>query len=388
MGSQQSIELAPERWLIIQNLLALIPVVARQVKEDFPETVDIQGDGDGRYPRVRFLRPDAADRILRILATRVVESGIGSPSRSQSPTMQAAILRYISVLELAANDIETVEQSKFWTDTTKPSLLLLRGLFAGGVLRFIFSQKRYRVNFGLDNYRTPTTRLAVPYRSKDAPSPRSEFSHPDVVIVLTLLAFYYTGLSDDALFDTLVHVLRSDQAVIHYDEFVSTASSELPKAFRQLSGVSIRDRHQCIIEIFPSLRYSKKAIDYYLSYLVFPKELKQFPSKLSASGWDLAISKPNPSAGFSGTNDTLHLLPLNIQHLDLPSQHHTNAQVLSYLLMDETSVVSLPPRTTGTDGEHLLAFIEQLDSDIRVVLDCGASILEQNNRQVAEVSLD
>ncbi|KAG9186948.1 hypothetical protein G6011_10056 [Alternaria panax] len=383
MGSQQSIELAPERWLIIQNLLALIPIVAKQVKRDLPETVDVQGDGDGRHPRVRFLRSDAADQILHQLAIRVVDSGIGIPSRSQSSVMQAAILRYISVLELETHEIEAVEQSKFWIDTTKPALLLLRGLFAGGVLRFIYSQKRYRVNFGLDNYRTPSTRLAVPYRSKDAPSPRSEFSHPDVVIILTLLAFYYTGLSDEALFDTLTHVLKSDQAVIHYDEFVSTASSGLPKAFRQLSGLSIRDRHQCITEVFPSLRYSKKAIDYYLSYLVFPKELKQFPSKLSASGWDLAIPKPCPSTGFSGTNDTLHLLPLGIQHLDLPSQLQTNAQVLSYLLMDETSVANLPVRTVGSDGEHLLAFIEQLDSDIRVILDCGASILEQNNRQVA-----
>ncbi|RYO29176.1 hypothetical protein AA0111_g6158 [Alternaria arborescens] len=387
MGSQQSIELAPERWLIIQNLLALIPTVAKQVKTDLPETVDVQGEGDGRYPRVRFLRSDAADQILHLLASRVVDSGIGSPSRSQSPAMQAALLRYITVLELKAHEVEAVEQSKFWTETTKPALLLLRGLFAGGVLRFIYSQKRYRVNFGLDNCRTPSTRLAVPYRSKDAPSPRSEFSHPDVVIILTLLAFYYTGLSDDALFDTLIHVLKSDQAVIHYDEFVSTASSDLPKPFRQLSGLSIRDRHQCITEVFPSLRYSKKAIDYYLSYLVFPKELKQFPSKLSASGWDLAISKPCPSTGFSGTNDTLHLLPLGIEHLDLPSQHHTNAQVLSYLLMDETSVANLPVRTAGSDGEHLIAFIEQLDLDIRVILDCGASILEQNNRQVAETWL-
>ncbi|KAL1791853.1 hypothetical protein ACET3X_009604 [Alternaria dauci] len=387
MGSQQSIELAPERWLIIQDLLALIPLVAKQVKRELPEAVDIQGDGDGRYPRVRFLRSDATDRILNRLATRVVDSGIGSPSRSQSPAMQAAILRYISVLELGESEIAAVEQSKFWTETTKPALLLLRGLFAGGVLHFIYTQKRYRVNFGLDNYRTPSTRLAVPYRSKDAPSPRSEFSHPDVVIILTLLTFYYTGLSDDALFDTLIHVLKSDQAVIHYDEFVSTSSSDLPKPFRQLSGLSIRDRHQCITEVFPGLRFSRKAIDYYLSYLVFPKELKQFPSKLSASGWDLAIPKPYPSTGFSGTNDTLHLLPLGIQHLDLPSQHHTNAQVLSYLLMDETSVANLPVRTAGSDGEHLIAFIEQLDSDIRVILDCGASILEQNNRQVAETWL-
>lgn len=197
-------------------------------------------------------------------------------------------------------------------------------------------------------------------------------------------------MTDDELFDTFIHVLKSDQAVIHYDDFVDTASSSLPRAFKQLSGISIRDRSQCIMEVFPSLRYSKNAIDYYLSKLVFPKQLKQFPKKLSASGWDLAIKKPHPTTGFSGTNDTLHLLPLDIKHLDLPSQHHTNARVLSYLLMDETAVEDLPVRTsdsTTCDGEHLLSFIEKLDSDVRVVLDCGASILEQNNRQVAETWL-
>ena len=350
MGTQRAIDYAPERWLIIQEVLALIPNVAKRVKEDLPEVVDIQSDGDGMYPRIRFLRTDAADRIVYLLATRVVESGIGTPSRTQSPAMQAAILHYISVSELEAHEIKAVEESMFWTETTKPAILLLRGLFAGGILRFVF-QKRYRVDFGLDSHRTPSTRLAVPFRSKDAPSPRSEFSHEDVVIVLTQLSYYSKGLGEDDLFETLTHLLKSDQAVIHYDEIVSTASSSLPKAFRHLSGVSIRNRDQCIAEVFSGLRHSRKAIDYYLSYLVFPKEMKHFPQKISASGWDLAgTNKVNASTGFSGTNDTLHLLPLDIKHLDLPSQQHTNAEVLSFLLMDETSVANLPARAIGSTG--------------------------------------
>lgn len=390
MGEQQPIEFSPTRWLIIQQVLAPLADIAAKFKKQFPDAVDIQDDTDGRFPRIRFLTSESADQALRMLAKHVVHKGIGIPSRSQSPTMQDAIIRYITKKDLKRKDIHKVERSKFWTETTISPLLLLRGLFADGVLRFVFATKRYRVNFGLDKFRTPSTALAVPYRSKDSPSPRSEFSHPDVVIILTLLSYYYQGLTDDELFDTFMHVLKSDQSVVHYDEFVRTASSRLPKAFHQLSGISIRDRHQCIMEVFPSLRYSKHAIDYYLSCLVFPKQIKQFPQKLSASGWDLAIQKPHPTTGFSGTNDTLHLLPLNINHLDLPSQHHTNAQVLSYLLMDETSVENLPVRKPGSDrsdGEHLLTFITNLNSDIRVVLDCGASILEQNNRQVAETWL-
>jgi hypothetical protein len=390
MGSQQSIDFAPERWLIIQEILALLPRFAMQVQKSVPEAIDIQDQGNGKFARVRFLRKDGADQVLHALGKHIVEWGLpGLPTRSQPEVLRAAILRYIAETELETTDINAVERSKFWTDSTKLPLLLVRGLIAGGVLRFVFSIKRWRVNYGFDTMRTPETSLAVPYRSKDAPSPRSEFSHPDVVIILTLLSQYYGGLTNEQLFDTLTHVLNSDQAAIHYEEFVRTASSILPAAYRQLSGVSIRDRHQCIVEVFPGLRHSKNAIDYYLSHLVFPKQCKQFPQKLSASGWDLGAVKSHPTTGFSGTNDTLHLLPLDVKHLDLPSQSHTNAQVLAYLLQDETQVELLPARSSksSSDGKHLLSVIQGLTSDIKVVLDCGASILELNNREVAKTWL-
>ncbi|KAH9870515.1 hypothetical protein IAQ61_005991 [Plenodomus lingam] len=390
-GAQQAIEFAPERWLIIQEIMNLLPRYAAKIHAEQPDTVDIQGEGDGKFPRIRLLHKDAADQLIHYLATHIVEYGIaGLPCRSQSPDMQAAILKYIKKTELDTLEIEAVEKSKFWTESTRLPLLLVRGLLACGVLSFVLTTKRWRINYGRDASREPATNLAVPYRSKDAPSPRSEFSHIDVVILLTLLSYSYGGLSDEELFDTLTHLLSSDQANIHYDEFVSTASSTLPSAFRQLSGLSIRDRHQCVMEIFPALRHSKKAIDYFLSYLVFPKQLKQFPSKLSNSSWNLGMKKAHPLSGFSGTNDTLHLLPLDVKHLDLPSQSHTNAQVLAFLLQEETSVKLLPPRSNidKSDGQHLLNVVEQLNFDIRVVLDCGGYIMEQSNKQVAKTWLN
>jgi hypothetical protein len=71
------------------------------------------------------------------------------------------------------------------------------------------------------------------------------------------------------------------------------------------------------------------------------------------------------------------------------SQSHTNALVLQYLLQEETSVELLPPRTNGggSDAEHLLSLVVQMDPEVRVILDCGASILEENNRQVADAWL-
>jgi hypothetical protein len=107
------------------------------------------------------------------------------------------------------------------------------------------------------------------------------------------------------------------------------------------------------------LRHSKNAVDYYLLHLVFPKQCKQFLQKLSASGWDLGTLKAHLTTGFSGTNDTLHLLPLDMKHLDLLIQSYTNAQVLAYLLRDDTFVKLLPLCTDNTisNGEYLLKIV-------------------------------
>jgi hypothetical protein len=78
----------------------------------------------------------------------------------------------------------------------------------------------------------------------------------------------------------------------------------------------MEDRHQCITEIFPSLRHSKGTIDCFLSHIVLPKAMKEFPSKLSASGWDVGAVKSHPTTGFSGTNDSRQVLPLRVRYID------------------------------------------------------------------------
>ncbi|KAF9695776.1 hypothetical protein EKO04_006190 [Ascochyta lentis] len=384
MGSQRSVGFAPERWLFIQEVLGLVPILAAQVKDTLPLSIEVEHGNDRRYPRVRILREDGAEALLNLLTEHIICNGLtGLPICNQPPGIQEAVTRYISKTDLTAKEIHAVEGSRFWTPATKEPLFLVRGLIAGGVLRFSLTQKRWRVNYGLDASRVPNTMLAVPYKAKDSPSPRSEFSHPDVVIFLTQLSFYYGGLSDDELFDSFVHLLKSDQATIHYNEWVRTAAPDLPTGVRQLSGVSIKDRVMCVQQIFPYLRYSRAAIDYHLTYLVFPKAMKEFPWKLSASGWDLGAVKTHPITGFSGTNDTLHVLPLAVKHLDLSSQSHTNALVLSYLIQDETAVEQLTARSEGTDAEHLLAVIDSIQPEVRVILDVGALILEMNNTEVS-----
>ncbi|KAL5400750.1 hypothetical protein PMIN04_013160 [Paraphaeosphaeria minitans] len=114
----------------------------------------------------------------------------------------------------------------------------------------------------------------------------------------------------------------------------------------------MKDRPQCISKVFPALRNGKSVIDYYVSHIFFPKEMKEFPHKLSASGWDIGKAREQLTTGFSGTIDSHHVLPLDVAYLELPDQKHTNALVIS-------------PRT-----EYILCFLPPWISPYRKPIAC------------------
>ena len=247
-------------------------------------------------------------------------------------------------------------------------------------MNFAFVQKRWRVNYGLDLSRT---KLAVPYYAKDSPSARSEFSHPDTAIILTCLSYYYGGLNDKQMLESFEELLQSDHAQEEYDCW-TRACTDVPNAFKLLSGVNLSNTTQCSNELFPLLRFSKGLIDFYMSHLVFPKEMKEFTHKLSSSGWEIGRDKSHPMTGFSGTNDSKYVLPVPVQQCDLPQQLHTNAAVLDCLLRAENYVDS--KFTLGIevlDAEVLLRIAVESEPPIRVILDVGAQVLELRNEEVA-----
>ncbi|KAI0404731.1 hypothetical protein F4802DRAFT_218327 [Xylaria palmicola] len=387
IGFQQSIELSPARWICMQQVLNLVRSLAAEIADELPKSIEVVPRSGGGFPRVRILKEDAGELLVRRIARRICDIGLdGFPISRQQEQVREAVFKYISRHNLTPEEITAVEESGaggFWTESTKPLLLLLRGILAGGVLTFALSRKRWRVDFGLATDRTPPTKLAVPYRAKDNPTPRSEFSHPDIVIALTSLTYYYSGLENEDLFIALGHLMDSDQASLEYDAWIQD-SRNMPVSFRQLEGINLKDRLQCINNVFPYLRYGKTVVDYFLGHVVFPKEMKEFPFKLSASGWDIGKSKAHYTTGFSGTNDSRKVLPLDMKNLDLPSQNHTNALVLEYLLQPENLVLPLPERAASvTYAQGFLDTINNFESPIRVILDVGAQILELNNQEVA-----
>lgn len=256
MGTQDSIDFAPERWIVIQTVLGIITEHVSAVKQALPLSIEVSEQRPGAFPRLRLLKADATDMLLHRVADVICTRGFsGFPISRQPPDSRQAVREYITRHDLSPHEVEKVEKSPFWTDDTKGYILLLRGLFAQGILAFAFAQKRWRVNYGLDNVRRPPTKLAVPYRAKDSPAPRAEFSQPDVVITLTCISYYYGGLDDDDLFLAFEDLVGSDQATDEYNSWVNDLRfTALPTAFRQLMGINLKDLVQCRKEVFPSCK--------------------------------------------------------------------------------------------------------------------------------------
>lgn len=73
-----------------------------------------------------------------------------------------------------------------------------------------------------------------------------------------------------------------------------------------------------------------QAVDFWLTYCVFPTETHQYPQRLVNTAWHLVDST---AVGFSGTNDNHRLLPLSVkQHfLEEPLLKGTNGKMLAIM---------------------------------------------------------
>ena len=215
------------------------------------------------------------------------------------------------------------------------------------------------------------------------PSLRAEFGHPDVAIALTCLSYYYGGLTKEQVVQCFDLLTKLDNPDMEYDQWVEFGE-EVPTALRQINGVNMSDDGQVEEHIVPLFSRNTRTIDFFLSQVVFPREAKEFRSKLSTSAWDLVEDKSNVTTGFSGTNDNRYLLPTSMTQEDPACQLSTNALVLQYLLQPENNHYEC---TEGINGERESArdFLQRLvrhEPEIRVLLDVGAQMLELQNEDL------
>ena len=382
MGRQAMVEFGPDRWTVIEYVLGLVRHFTPTIAKKYPDGLEIHSQYPGCFPKIRVLQASVGEELTTMIAEHIHDQGMpGLPVWNRSKQAGKLLLRYLTDIDMTEAEAMPLQVANFGVESIKKTLLLLRGLIAGRVLAFAFEQKRYRVNYGLDLSRTM---LSVPYRAKDIPAARAEFSHPDTTIVLTCLSYYYCGLSSQQLYSAFEILLLSDQAQDEYDQWTQDAWN-IPNNFRQLAGINLSDHAQCEDKVFPHLRFAKAVIDFYMSRIVFSREMQEFPEKISSSGWDIAKTKTHPMTGFSGTNDSRYVLPLSVDQCDLPEQLHTNAAVLNCLLRAENTFQQSTPELgkESLDEKSLIDFVIESDPPVRVILDVGAQIIELTNEEVA-----
>ncbi|RJE18781.1 hypothetical protein PHISCL_08882 [Aspergillus sclerotialis] len=382
VGNQHSMDGQSDRWGIIQAVLAVVERQALKLHSQDQKLLDIECNG-ARYPIIHFLKMDAVDVLLESVFQTISHDGLPGLPFNQWPTsVRERAQLFIHCVHLPDEDQSTF-QSTFGT-IFMCKLLVLRGLFAHGILRFSLASKRWLVDYGLHHMRCL---IAVPFRAKGIPSENSEFGHPDVALTLTCLSYYYDGLSQDQVRHCFSLLIKENDAAAEYQNWIAKHYDDLPSGLRSFAGVNLEDKLTFSKHLYPHLKYQKGIIDFYLSHVVFPREAKEFPRKLSTSAWDLP-SRPDlpPTTGFSGTNDNRSLLPRSIPQRDLPHLRHTNALVLSQLLLEENRQCVKAQDCHGCHlrTDDLIQLINYQRPPISVIIDVGAQILERDNQSFAE----
>jgi hypothetical protein len=289
----------PDRWTITQQVLRLVKNHVYSLSRYAPEVIEYDHSPPGSFPHLPILRASDIGRLTSLITEDVMVGRLPNFNFQQiSPELHDAIRSFISdedVLQIP-NTVTKVEnyakhsdQSHLWS-----GLLVLRGLLTSNILLFALSERRWRVDYGLVpqphyhfDYSPTPTMLAVPYRAKDVPAPNTQFGHPDLTIILTCLSYYYAGLSEEQLRVSFEILLDKDDPSTEYALWIEEYES-VPKSLQELSEINLRSSEQWDNVIFPFFARNQAAIDFYLSRVVFPKEAKEFPCKLSGSSWDLA----------------------------------------------------------------------------------------------------
>ncbi|KAF4139641.1 hypothetical protein GN958_ATG11126 [Phytophthora infestans] len=169
-------------------------------------------------------------------------------------------------------------------------------------------------------------KIAILFRAADVPSERSEFSHADVCIVLTLLGYYHRGLTSEELRSTFCcgwMSRRSSSCTINGSR-ESSRSGEARKALvpHRLAGAR---RVKALCQVY---RVSMVAIKFYLNTCVFPRTHSS-PRSVCPE-WRGFLAAGANNIGFSGTNDNRRLLPLSVtqREPEEPSLLGTNWKII------------------------------------------------------------
>ena len=263
---------------------------------------------------------------------------------------------------------------------------------------------------------------AIPFIGKDIPSRASQFSHPDIVIGLTIMAYRYEGLRVTDFENVLLELrekLDSEFGPYHkrpssirYKEWVEEAggkvrgpredekegSSDEITAYmkapigRGVGGrgaddiwplhlLDLKDENHMNVT-YNLLRNIPQVQQYYLDQFVFPLTMEHHHEKISASGQDLGGEMMfSKRLGFSGTPSDL--LPEELGQCQY--DEGVDGQILDFLTSE--SICSSRLLNSEWTVTKLLDDVATANPPFHVLLDCGALVTGLSNYEVAKYLL-
>ena len=373
IGSQQTIDAGERRWQVLQAILNLI---LHQPDENDP-SCDSDEQHSPTFPDLRDEQDDqrlVANIVDGLLVGRYPELAYLSTLNSR----RKQVLRKYLCNQIKSSDDLGVLSSEL-TEQQLKDVLILRGLLSYGVLPHAI-RKRWSVDYGVDVI-TKRRLMAVPFRGKDTPMPRTEFGHPDVSLVLTHFSYYHTGLNQQQVKEALIRLKQMPQGQVEYQVWLEDVKGQR-RVVSDVNSINLDDVDQLKI-LGRALRYSRACIHFWLNCCVLPKETRQFPFKLMATSWDLAREHSQPMRGFSGTKDSSYLLPANVRLGSLPQLQGTDGEVLARVTNPCNRRVSrLDSDSVNVTARSVIDFIVDKGNG-NILIDCGALMVGMSNRQVA-----
>lgn len=406
VGGASALPSGRTRWVVVQALLKAVshrdgPVYTLLAPSDVSRRVSqLQQRGAGSFDDIRFLPGRALDsrmpQLLRALAAHVLDHcpyHLRWLEGHRSEPGRELILRFVTDAQMSLDDFRAAAVRRgveMVGEAQEETLLALRGLLAYGLAPHCLC-RRHRVEYGVDARRGPKVRVAVPFRASDTPSERSEYAQPDTLILLTTLAYYHSGLSQDQVREAVGALLSLGPVAqqTEYDLWFSSAVPTLPAEAREaLNHVHKLDPSNLeqLARLHATYGHNMAAIDFWLSSCVLPRETMQFPHRLVANAFHLtAPAHTSGVVGFSGTRDSHPLLPSHVTQRTCEGS--SDGKMIELILRNQrVAILGSGERAAScADGALRGAALDLCVAEGAVALiDAGAAMAGWANPDVAE----
>lgn len=344
----------------------------------------------GSMNEVYLIEGTKLDGIRQLLRTRIAETIIAQ-NREGWKWMGETKWKEV-VIELACRPEIGFEKYKnelsSLRSTRRHQVLSMRAMLAFGVLEMCLT-KRHRVSYGIDRRETAICRVAVPFRSSETPSTRSEFAHSDAQILYTTLSYAYDGLTEEEFYEAWERfaAMGSSARMREYDSWIELSRPRIPKYDFDLidkeQKVDPSSRTQFKI-LYNAFRKNFRTVCFFLQECVLPTETMAFPQQMKATSWWLSDCKS--LVGFSGTDDSKRLLPLHVKQTqpDVAEILGTNGEMCCRIVESEVDMRwdSLGHTEKEKLWEKLLH--HSVGIGAAVLIDCGALLTGAKLEKAAE----